>query len=117
VTNPKLGADAVTGAKVANGSLTASDIAGMGAGTPLAGQIALDPPSIPADSCHEVVYAISGVQTGDYLIVNPATPLPGGFTIQPLTGTANNLHIQFCNTTGAPVDPASAVYSYLAIHP
>ena len=60
VTTAKIADGAVTNAKLAdrrrrpaprcaNGSLTADDIAGGGAGGPLAGQIALDPPSITAD--------------------------------------------------------------------
>jgi hypothetical protein len=117
VTTLKLGADSVTGAKVSNGSLTANDLAGSAPGGPLAGQMSLDPPSIPASSCIVTSFGLNGVQVGDYTVVNPLAGLPYGLHLQPLTGIVNNLQIQFCNMTAAPLDPAAATYSYLAIHP
>jgi hypothetical protein len=117
VTSAKIATDAVDGSKVQNGSLTANDIAGTAPGGPLAGQVSLDPGSIPANQCTQIDYGLNGVRVGDYLVFNPTASLPGGYTVEALTGTVNNLHIQFCNTTEGAVDPPSAVYSYLVIHP
>ena len=81
MTNTKLGNDAVTGSKVQNGSLTAQDIGGSGAGGPLAGQVTIDPISIPAGQCAVQTIGLSGVQVGDHVIVNAVTPqATGGYT-------------------------------------
>jgi hypothetical protein len=79
--------------------------------------MALDPNSLNAGTCQQMDYGLNGVDVGAYLIVNPMGALPAGITIQPLTGTANNMHVVFCNVSGAPIDPTNAVYSYLVINP
>jgi len=119
VTNAKLATDAVTGAKVQNGSLTASDIAGSGGGGPLAGQVTFDPPSIAANQCSVEMVALSGVQAGDHVTLNAVSAqATNDYRVEALTGVANNLRVQFCNNDATnPVDPPSADYSYLAIHP
>jgi hypothetical protein len=118
VTTNKLANDAVTGAKVSNGSLTAQDIAGSAPGGPLAGQVTIDPPSIAANQCYLATIGLSGVQVGDHVTLNAVTPQTANdYRVEALTGVANNLRVQFCNNTAAPLDPSSADYSYLAIHP
>jgi hypothetical protein len=117
VNNAKIADNAVEGAQIRDGYLRADDIAGLGGGGPLAGQMALDPNSLTAGACQTIDYGLNGVDVGAYLIVNPMGALPAGITMQPLTGTTNNMHVQFCNVSGGTVDPTLAVYSYLVINP
>jgi len=118
ITNAKLGADSVTGAKVQNGSLTAPDVAGSAPGGPLSGQLTIDPGSIAGGACSVQTISLSGVQAGDHVILNGVSAATGGYSVEALTGTTNNLRVQFCNTDAmTPVDPPSADYAYLAIHP
>jgi hypothetical protein len=107
----------VTGAKVDDGSLTAADIAApVGAGS-LVGSAAVDPPSLPADSCAIATATVTGIQPGDRVILNVDPTLENGLVAQavPATG-ANTLDVRVCNTTDAgPIDGAAKTYSYIVI--
>ncbi len=93
--NPTIAASAVTGAKVADGSLAAADYSVLSA------TVSYDPPSITQNTC--VDNTLSGgeyaaVAVGDRAIVLPPPSIHAKLLVLPLRQTtAGEVHFRICN--------------------
>jgi hypothetical protein len=107
----------VTGAKIANGSLTAADIAAPDSGSGvLVGSANVMPGTISADTCSVVTSAVSGMQGGDHVILNVPTNFPNGLTAEASPGALNLLQVRVCNTSANPItDNGSYSFSYVVL--
>jgi hypothetical protein len=120
IKNADLAANAVTGGKIQNGSLTSSDIASDdGSGNPLVGSAAIVPGTINAGDCVIRTAGVTGIQTGDHVILSVPTTFTNGLTAEPGPGGSNQLQVRVCNVSN--VNPSitdAGVYSfgYLVIH-
>lgn len=91
-------------------ALPGSDIQRIKTGT-----FTLDAASIAAGAAAEQTVTIAGLSTNDVLQVNAPAALEAGLTVGSERVTAaDTLKFRITNTTAAPVDPASATYSYIA---
>lgn len=80
-----------------------------------AGTFTVDAASIAAGATAEQTVTVSGLTTGDLVKINAPAALEAGLTVSAeRVSAADTLVFRITNTTAAPVDPASAVYSYIA---
>ena len=92
----------------------------LNAGSPVTGvrfgTVAVDPPSIAANTTANVTVTVSGLTTSDKAWVTPVNALEDGLVAESAEVTAaNTLSIGIRNTTGAAIDGASRNWQYLAI--
>lgn len=108
---------------IVNASLTAptATTIAIGSGTVISkvlkGTVTIDPASINATTFSSQTFTLTGAATGDSLILNPpAAGLTAGlFVLQCFVSSANTITICFYNSTGAPIDQASASWNYTLI--
>ena len=107
--NPTIGADAVTGAEIGDGSLLLGDTAA------LEGQVRVNPPQIAANSCLAHSAPVSGLQPYDRTLVLPTQNLPSGlFVIQIFnTNTPGRVLFRVCNATAKALDPPLGGWAYV----
>jgi hypothetical protein len=118
--NPAIAGNAVTSAKVANGSLSLSDL-NIVTGTSGAGN---DLGSLAAGSCNFLIAAPSsaGIQQTDHVVVTLAGPFPptgygasqGLVLSLPFVDASNQIVEKVCNVSGATIDPGAVTLRYLA---
>jgi len=119
VKNSDLAANSVTGGKIQNGSLTSADIASdNGSGSPLVGQVAIVPGTVNAGHCVIRTAGVTGVQTGDYVILNTPTTFTDGLSASAGPGGSNQLQVRVCNisTTDPITDNGAYSFGFLVIH-
>jgi hypothetical protein len=83
-----------------------------------AGTFILDPGSIPANTCQtEFPSGLSGVTTTSTLIVTgPVSLGDADVSMSVYNGASDGfIRLEFCNPTGAAIDPVSGTYRYIAI--
>ncbi len=97
-----LGANAVGASKVANESLTLSDIAGAASN----GAISLS--GIPNGRCSQVTFGVGGAQVGDSPIVTTRAAIQNGIVLYPnRVASAGHVEVNACNFTGTSMTPIS----------
>lgn len=108
---------AINGAKIADGSLAAADVASV------TGTFTDDAPSIAAHSCvTRAPGGLTGVQTGDILLVTPPAIASFDSAETPLVIMATPsvfngfIRLHICNTSAAAFDPPAYTYRYMAFH-
>ena len=111
--SPTIAADAVTGAGVADGTLRLGDTAN------LSGQVRVDAPLIPANSCRGQSATVPGVKAYDRTLVLPTQNLsPGLFVTQIFnTNAAGKVLFRVCNATGTPLNPPLGAWAYVVWRP
>jgi hypothetical protein len=110
---PEIAPDAVTGAKIADGSLQLRDTAA------LSGQVRVDAPSVLAGSCLSLHAVVPGVKPYDRALVLPTQNLSPGLFVTPMfdTNLANRILFRVCNATGKAVDPPLGAWAYVVWRP
>lgn len=73
-------------------------------------RVTLTPSSVGANTTAEQTFTVQGVQVGDSLDVNKASHQTGLSIGNIRVPAPNVLAIQFVNTTGSPIVPASELY-------
>ncbi len=97
-----------SGRLILNGS---SPVTGIRFGT-----VAVDPPSIAANTTTNVSVTVSGLTTSDKVWVSAVNALEDGLVLESVQVTAaNTLTLGIRNTTGSAIDGASRNWQYLAI--
>lgn len=78
------------------------------------GTVTIDPASVNATTVASQTFTLTGAATGDSLVINPpAAGLTAGLLVlQTFVSAANQITIVFYNTTGSPIDQASASWTY-----
>jgi hypothetical protein len=106
---PAIAADAVTGAEVDDGSLLLRDTAA------LAGQVRVNAPSVPADTCLSLQAPVPGVKPYDRTLVLPTQNLPQGLSVTPVfnTNLAGRLLFRVCNATAKAIDAPLGAWAYV----
>ena len=105
--------NSINGAKVADRSLSANDLA-VANGSPT-----LDLPSIPANDCFYVLHDTNVNLSGATVSVSAPSGGPfssGGLSIHVAkSNIADSFRLVACNVTAAAIDPAPAEFDYTAI--
>jgi hypothetical protein len=117
---PAIAGNAVTSAKVANGSLSLSDL-NVVTGTSGAFN---DLPSLNPGSCNFLIAAPSsaGIQPSDHVVVTLAGPFPptgygasqGLVLSLPFVDASNQVVEKVCNVSAVAIDPGAVTLRYLA---
>lgn len=83
----------------------------------LKGSVTIDPASINATTVSSQTFTLTGAATGDSLVLNPSSAgLTAGMLVsQVFVSAANTITVVFYNTTGSPIDLASASWTYSII--
>lgn len=80
------------------------------------GTFVVDVGSVGAGAAVEVTQTITGVTTADVVVVNAPVGLEASLLVGSARVTAaDTIKFRVSNPTGAPIDPASATYSYVTI--
>lgn len=103
---------AVSGATTHTGALTQTGALTLGSGTALTRlayyTAALTPAEVAADTCAEQLFTVTGITAGDVVFVNKPTAQAGLGIAGIRASAANQVGINFCNTTVAGVTPTAA---------
>ncbi len=76
----------------------------------------VSPTAVPAQSCSDETFTVSGLVTTDNLgSIRPPAPL-GNLSMNGYASAANTLLLHFCNATTASVVPPAGAYTFLAMH-
>ncbi len=76
----------------------------------------ITPTSVPASSCSDEGFTVSGLTTADQITsLRPPSTL-GNVSMSPEPAGANTLVIHFCNPTSASVTPPAGTYQLMGIH-
>lgn len=100
------------------GAVAAPSIA-LGGGTAITkvirGTVTIDPASLAAATAATETVTITGAVVGDSIVINPpAAGLTAGLLmLQAYVSAANTVKVVLYNSTGAPIDEASASWNYL----
>lgn len=107
--SPTIGADAVTGAEIDDGSLLLGDTAVF------EGQVRVNPPQIAAHSCLSHSAPVSGLQPYDRTLVLPTQNLTSGLFVTQIfnTNTAGRVLFRVCNATAKALDPPLGGWAYV----
>ena len=111
---------AITGGSV-NGpvnteSLQVSAVNGSAITVIRKGTVTIDPASVNATTVADQTFTLTGAAVNDILVLNPRAALTAGLTWGGAHVSATNtVKIRFYNTTGAPIDEASATWDYILI--
>lgn len=77
---------------------------------------AVTPTAVPAQSCADQSYTVSGLSAADNLgSIHPPGAL-GNLTVAGYANTSNMLTLHFCNVSTASVVPPAGAYTFLAMH-
>lgn len=109
----------IGGGVMAEGGLTAT--AGLqigGSGSVLMqvafGTVTVDAGSVGAGAVLAVSVTMASVGAGDMVVLFPPTTLEAGLVVQgAVVGAAGSATVRIYNSTAAPIDPASATWTYL----
>ena len=103
---------AVNSAKVVDHSLSLTDI------TEFSGQVTVDVPSVPANSCINQTVTITGRQPSDMLFLQPTGNFSSGLDLMPIfdVNSGDNFTVRVCNITVAAIDPPSGSWGYAVFH-
>jgi hypothetical protein len=107
--NPSIAANAIDGTKVADQSLTLADMATR------RGQVSVNPPNAPANSCVLMNVPSVNLSFGDRPLVWPSGNLPLGLIVMPLTTTnvSAPLGLRICNVSGGALNAPEGGWHYL----
>lgn len=107
--SPTIGADAVTGAEIHDGSLLLGDTA------VLEGQVRVNPPRIAAHACLSQSAPVSGLRPYDRALVLPTQNLPSGLFVTEIfnTNTPGRVLFRVCNATAKPLDAPLGGWAYV----
>lgn len=76
----------------------------------------LTPSAVSANTCAEQTFTVTGIAAGDVVGVNKPTAQAGLGVAGVRASGANQVGINFCNTTGSPITPTAAeTYLFTAI--
>jgi hypothetical protein len=76
----------------------------------------ITPASVPAQSCTDQTFAVSGLVSADDLgSIHPPGGL-GNVSVSGYSSAANTLILHFCNVSAVGVVPPAGAYSFLAMH-
>lgn len=75
----------------------------------------LDFPSIAAGAVATLNITVTGAKTGDYVTVSAPATLEAGLTFCWIVTATDTVTIRLHNTTGAAIDPASAIWKVLIV--
>lgn len=120
VTDGGAGTGALTVGAVTAGVTTATSVA-VGSGTAITkivkGSVTIDPASVAANTVAAQTFTLTGAVVGDTLILNcPTAGLTAGLLVSNFfVSAADTVSVTFNNTTGAPIDQASATWFYTLI--
>ena len=111
MTNAKLADNAVSSAKIADGTVRLSDL------STVSGDATADPDPLAAQSCAVVEANAPGILANDRPIFQVPAGLESGLTAEAMTAdTDGKLRFRLCNVTDAgPIDSASLPYGYLVL--
>lgn len=74
------------------------------------------PTAVPAQSCADQTFAVSGLAMADNLgSVHPPGPL-GNLSVNAYASAANTVTLHFCNVSAASAAPPAGAYTFLAMH-
>lgn len=77
------------------------------------GSVAIDLASISAGAILEATVTITGAAAGDSVVMNPPATLAAGLgVVGCYVSAANTVKLRVFNSTGAPIDEASASWKY-----
>lgn len=80
------------------------------------GSVTIDPASINAGLVGETTVTITGVAVGDLVQLIPPSTLTAGLLVgQPVVTAADTVKFRMINGTAAPIDQASASWTYVWI--
>lgn len=76
---------------------------------------AVTPAAVPAQSCNDQTFAVTGLQSADNIgSVQPPGSL-GNLSVNAYASTANTLTLHFCNVSAASAVPPAGAYAFLAM--
>ena len=91
----------------------------VGAGSDLVkisgGTVAVDFPSIAANTTGSKTVTVTGAATGDIVVFNPPALTAGLSFAGAYVSAANTVTVYAANTTASAIDQASATFNYLLI--
>jgi hypothetical protein len=103
---------AVSGATTHTGALAQTGALTLGSGTAMTRlayyTATLTPAEVAADTCAEQLFTVTGVVVGDAVFVNKPTAQAGLGIAGVRVSAANQVGINFCNTTVAGITPTAA---------
>ncbi len=74
------------------------------------------PAAVPAQSCGDQIFTVSGIVTGDnFGSIHPPGAL-GNVSVSGYPSAANTLTLHFCNVSGVSAVPPAGAYTFLAVH-
>jgi hypothetical protein len=77
---------------------------------------ALTPSAVPANTCAEQLFTVTGIATGDVVAVNKPTAQAGLGVAGVRASATNQVGVNFCNATASPITPTAAeTYLFTAI--
>jgi hypothetical protein len=77
---------------------------------------AVTPIAVPAQSCNDQTFVVSGLAATDNLgSIHPPGPL-GNVSIDGYASAANTVSLHFCNVSAASAVPPAGAYTFLAMH-
>lgn len=103
---------AVSGVTTHTGALTQTGALTLGTGTAMTRlayyTASLTPAEVAADTCAEQLFTVTGITAGDAVFVNKPTAQAGLGIAGVRASAANQVGINFCNTTVAAITPTAA---------
>lgn len=103
---------AITGTLAVSGATTQTGALTLGTGTAMTRlayyTAALTPAEVAADTCAEQTFTVTGITAGDAVFVNKPTAQAGLGIGGVRASAANQVGINFCNTTDAAITPTAA---------
>jgi hypothetical protein len=102
----------IDGGEVVNAGLSDIDV-GNASGT-----FTFDAASVAANGCTVVAPSVAGVDNNDHVLVSPPPSIMElNLSVTSGRSTSDNfIRLNFCNPTGAPIDPPSATYNFVTIN-
>jgi hypothetical protein len=76
----------------------------------------ITPTAIPASSCSDQTFAVSGLLATDRVSSVAPPSVLGNLSLNGYASAANTVLLHFCNPSSSSVTPPAGVYSFLAVH-
>jgi hypothetical protein len=110
VSTAKVADGAVTGTKIANGTVALANL------STVSGDATVDPDPLAAQSCAIVEANAAAIRANDRPIFQVPAGLENGLTAEAMTAdTDGKLRFRLCNVTNAGIDSVSLSYGYLVL--